>query len=1036
MSISPPASRAGKISRIRKCAASLTRYGIGYVAAWTAFMVALTLTTLYYHHRDTLKEAESEARNYFLLNQFYRGWAARLGGVYAPADKVAPNPYLTTPRRDLRTEDGQQLTLVNPAYMTRMVFEAIRHSSATPVISKLVSDRPLNPANAPDDWERVALDAFIHEGATERTQLSRINGQPYLRYISRFTTLPPCLSCHGVQGYRTGDVRGGITIAIPLAPYLASEAQTRNNLVTGYLALWLAGSVGIAAGFRKRSRYEEELRASEEKFRTICDWTQDWEYWTDSLGGLRYVSPSCADHTGYPPGSFLEDPELLVRLVHPEDREAYERHVRQSRLQPEGCAGAHEFRIVARDGTQRWIHHACRPVFLNGSYQGRRISNRDITMQKLHEQELAIRAELLNSVSDSVLVLDRGGKILDANETAWRWYGSSREELLELNLADLSSNREVPVLTRLEQIFAAGSAVFESEHRLKNGERRLVEVTARIIAYRGFPACLSSIRDVTERKLVEEDLHRARLEQQQAAEALKESERTLRVLFEVTQAGIIQLDDQGVVRFANPRMAEMLGLPPEQLLGSDYLTLVGADQMELAAEHLDRLFTGATECLSTERHYRRADGSLFWGYLTARRVVSGGGDLVTMVGTVTDLSELKSAEEKRLRMEQQMLHVQKLESLGVLAGGIAHDFNNILLAIMGNASLALHRLPPDSPAQYHLEQIERASDEAADLARQMLAYSGKGHFVLQAVDLNRLIRDMTAMLEVSLSKKVTLRFELDEGIPCLVADATQLRQIVMNLAINASEAIEEHNGVITIATGCLECDRSLLAGTWLNDDLPPGLYDFLEVHDTGCGMDPETLARIFEPFFTTKFTGRGLGMAAILGIVRGHRGAIAVKSEPGRGTLFRIYLPASRQSACEQAKAEVSPTWRGSGTVLLVDDEKTVREVGRELLHELGFTVICAADGEEALSCYQAHGEEISLVLMDLTMPNLNGEEAFRELVRLDPGVRVVLSSGFTEQEVTGKFPGQRLAGFMQKPYTLTALRELLSSLDLDAAKK
>ncbi|GFO60182.1 hypothetical protein GMST_25070 [Geomonas silvestris] len=1032
---SPSAAQAGKTSRITRLSASLSRYGVGYIAAWTAFMVSLTLTTLYFHHQDTLKEAESEARNYFLLNQFYRGWAARLGGVYAPADKVAPNPYLTTPRRDLRTEDGQELTLVNPAYMTRMVFEAIRHSSATPVISKLVSDRPLNPANAPDPWEREAIEAFIRKGATERTQLSSINGQPYLRYISRFTTLPPCLTCHGVQGYRTGEVRGGITIAIPLAPYLASEAQTRNDLVAGYLALWFAGTVGIGASSRKRTRYEERLRASEEKFRTICDWTQDWEYWIDASGELRYLSPSCEEHTGHPPDAFLADPDLLARLVHPEDREAYVHHVRQSRLQPKECAGTHEFRIIARDGTLRWIHHACRPVFSAGNYQGRRISNRDITVQKLHEQELAVRAELLNCVSDSVLVLDRGGKILDANETAWRWYGSSREELLELNLADFSSNREFPALKRLEQIFSAGSAVFESEHLLKNGERRLVEVTARIIDYRGRPACLSSIRDITERKLVEEDLHQARLEQQQAAEALKESERTLRVLFEVTQAGIIQLDDQGVVRFANPRMAEMLGLAPEQLLGSDYRALIGADQVEPATENLRQLFSGATECLSTERHYRRADGSPFWGYLTARRVVSGGGGVVTMVGTVTDLSELKSAEEKRLRMEQQMLHVQKLESLGVLAGGIAHDFNNILLAIMGNASLALHRLPPDSPAQYHLEQIEHASDKAADLARQMLAYSGKGHFVLQAVDLNRLVQDMTAMLEVSLSKKVTLHFELDEGIPCLVADATQLRQIVMNLAINATEAIGEQSGDITIRTGCLECDRSLLASTWLNDDLPPGFYDFLEVRDTGCGMDADTLARIFEPFFTTKFTGRGLGMAAILGIVRGHKGAISVESEPGRGTCFRIYLPASRQTSCETSKVETSQAWRGSGTVLLVDDEKAVREVGRELLRALGFAVICAEDGAEALKRYQERRDEISLVLMDLTMPNLNGEETFRELIRLDPGVRVVLSSGFTEQEVAGKFPGRRLAGFMQKPYTLGALRELLSRLDLTAPK-
>jgi two-component system cell cycle sensor histidine kinase/response regulator CckA len=311
----------------------------------------------------------------------------------------------------------------------------------------------------------------------------------------------------------------------------------------------------------------------------------------------------------------------------------------------------------------------------------------------------------------------------------------------------------------------------------------------------------------------------------------------------------------------------------------------------------------------------------------------------------------------------------------------------------------------------------------------MLAYSGQGQFVLEALDLNRLIREMTGMLELSVSKKSALDFQLAPELPSMVADPTQVRQIVMNLAINASEAIGDSSGVISVATGCRYCDRSRLADTWLNDELPEGHYLFIEISDTGCGMEPETVERIFEPFFSTKFTGRGLGMAAILGIVRGHKGAIKVASAPCKGSSFTVYFPASELPAKQPDPEGAAKEWRGAGTVLLVDDEETIRTVAAEMLRELGFGVVTAADGNEALQMYRLGKDEIALVLMDLNMPRLSGEEAFHEMRRIDARVRVILSSGFSEQEVTRKFLGQGLAGFIQKPYSLGTLRDTLSRL-------
>jgi signal transduction histidine kinase len=398
-------------------------------------------------------------------------------------------------------------------------------------------------------------------------------------------------------------------------------------------------------------------------------------------------------------------------------------------------------------------------------------------------------------------------------------------------------------------------------------------------------------------------------------------------------------------------------------------------------------------------------------------------------------AELTAANEQlqreiieRARVQEQLLHAQKLESLGVLAGGIAHDFNNILMAIIGNADLALMRISRESPAIENLRSIEKAATRAADLAKQMLAYSGKGRFVIEDINVNRLLEEMLTMLEVSISKKAVLRLNFAKNLPLIEADATQLRQIVMNLVINASEAIGERSGVISVTSGCMECDRSYLKNVWWDENIAEGRYVFLEIADSGCGMGKETLSKLFDPFFTTKFTGRGLGMAAVLGIVRGHKGTIKVYSEPGKGTSFKILLPASENPA-ELLSSEAAVTlWHGTGNVLLVDDEESVRGIGVAMLSELGYTVITANDGQEAIEIFK-QTPDIAFVILDLTMPHLDGEQCFRELRRLKADVKVIMSSGYNEQEVTQKFTGKGLAGFIQKPYRFAVLSEAIKSI-------
>jgi PAS domain S-box-containing protein len=390
------------------------------------------------------------------------------------------------------------------------------------------------------------------------------------------------------------------------------------------------------------------------------------------------------------------------------------------------------------------------------------------------------------------------------------------------------------------------------------------------------------------------------------------------------------------------------------------------------------------------------------------------------------LLERKRVIEERLELERQLLHSQKLESLGVLAGGIAHDFNNILTAIVGNTELALMHLPPQSPIADNLLRIEKAASRATDLARQMLAYSGRGKFVIESIDLNHLIEEMGRILEVSIPKKVALRYQLAAHLPPIQGDATQIRQVVMNLVINAAEAIGETDGEVTITTGCTTCDSAHLKEIWHMDPLAAGVYIFLEVTDTGCGMSRDVFDKLFDPFFTTKFTGRGLGMAAVLGIVRGHHGAITVQTEEGKGSTFRILLPASLSGQDAEVAPDSTEELRASGTVLLVDDEETVLEIGTAMLETLGYRVITAGNGVEALDRYREH-HDITLVILDLTMPQMDGMQCFKALQALNPEVRVVMSSGFNEQEVTKQLDAQGLSGFIQKPYRLADLKSVLA---------
>ena len=410
-----------------------------------------------------------------------------------------------------------------------------------------------------------------------------------------------------------------------------------------------------------------------------------------------------------------------------------------------------------------------------------------------------------------------------------------------------------------------------------------------------------------------------------------------------------------------------------------------------------------------ERNYSRDD--LFFIHAIAN-----------VLGAAFERTAMDRAEEEHRALERQMLHGQKLESLGILAGGIAHDFNNLLVSVLGNAGLALAELSPSSPVRSRLEDIELAAQRAAELTRQMLDYAGRSRSVVQRVNLSDLVVELVTLLRTVVARTADIDVRLADNLPEVEADASQLRQVVMNLVTNAADAIGGASGRIEITTGRMSATREYLSHSCSGQDVEPGEFVFAEVADTGCGMAEETLARIFDPFFTTKVTGRGLGLASVLGIVRSHRGAIAVESTPSVGTRFRLLLPTAGVASSSRAVPHAAQTPAPGGTILIVDDDDGVRTVSTLSLERAGFRVVTARDGEEGMGLMERWGGEFDAVLLDMTMPRLSGAETCHLIKQLRPDLPIVLTSGYTEPDTDTRPDIRDVAGFLQKPFTPASL--------------
>ncbi len=488
--------------------------------------------------------------------------------------------------------------------------------------------------------------------------------------------------------------------------------------------------------------------------------------------------------------------------------------------------------------------------------------------------------------------------------------------------------------------------------------------------------------------------------------------------------GLLVSDNQELVRLANPAAGRLLGRDVDDLLNRP----IQAVTTEVAL--LDAFEAVRTpEPTTREVGFESADGRSRVVTVSGTRVDDRSGWPVGGIFLLHDLTEQRQAEQETHRLEGWVRQTQRMESLGIMAGGIAHDFNNILSAILGSSEMARLKLPGDSPLQEELATISRSVEHAAELTDQLLTYAGRGTSLEEPVDLQALIGEMTGLLRSAISKKARLETRLADDLPTILGDRGQLRQVILNLVTNASEALDGATGTIVVQTDVVDARASDEPGP-----AEPRRKVRLRVTDTGSGMDGETRARVFDPFFTTKFAGRGLGLATVLGIVQGHGGEIRVESQPGAGARFEVRFPARTEESAAMVAAGAPgrsrPDWRGSGLVLLADDEAAVRSPVRNLLMTLGFGVEEACDGADALETFRARMNDFRLVVLDLTMPALGGREVFAEIRQLSPSMPVVFMSGYSEALGAAQLE-DRATAFLHKPFDLAALaRKIRETMD------
>ncbi|MEE2663583.1 MAG: PAS domain S-box protein [Myxococcota bacterium] len=760
--------------------------------------------------------------------------------------------------------------------------------------------------------------------------------------------------------------------------------------------------------------FSETVARFRELIRSLGIWLLD----IDSQGCIVGCGTTSRELIGKPAAPLVGMPGS--ELVHPDEKIALESFVAGHQTR-----ASQRFRIRHDNG--EWRHFELQMssgVRADGSGP-RLIFARNVTAEHDVVRELRSSQDryrtLAENMTDLIVEIDSAGRFLYVSPSCEELIGYTPEQLLGSDVESILRENQIQTDERDQlldgfrnQVQARGEGG-RRIYRVRHTDGRQLWLDSRARTYRTANGAIHAVvisRDVTELVAAQGDL--ADLEKRYA------------MLGETSRDLITEIGPEGTFVYLSPNARALLGYEPEELIGTPPMDLAHpADRDRVlndfapAPETPQVAFTPPYRCRLKDGSYRWFEGS---GTSYTR---PDSGETYT-IGLLRDVHERVNKREAERALEERVQRAQRLEGLGVMAGGIAHDFNNLLTPILGQSSLALMDLPENTELHERIEKVRNAARRAAKLTNQMLAYAGAGPLLFEATDLSELVREMGQLLESTVSGKAVIHFELADELAPIEADGAQISQVVMNLIANAAEAVGDGNGTISVRTRRLP-GSAINKGDLVLGEADPALsYVCFEVEDTGVGMDSATRSRIFDPFFTTKFTGRGLGLAAVLGIVRGHDGAIELDTEQGRGTRFRVLLPPYTLGEPALAESSTASTWSSSGFILLADDDAGVRDLSVETLERCGFTVLIARNGREALEQFDQYGDQIRAVLLDRTMPIVSGEETFATLRRKRPYLPVIIVSGYSEESATLAIAENRPDGFLKKPFQPEVLIETI----------
>lgn len=807
--------------------------------------------------------------------------------------------------------------------------------------------------------------------------------------------------------------KNGVTVWIGQNTQLIMDKET------------IVGFQSISRDITDRKLAQDTLQESEGRLQGLVEHIPQRIFIKDRNSVYLYCNKQYASDHGITPDQIKGKDDF--EFYTPEMALAY-------RADDEACMATGTARETEKpyqcNGQELWIHTIKVPyrdgqgqiIGVLGLFED--ITNRKRMELTLRDSESRLRT-LAETMPDALVVYDDLGRVTFANNAFEELYGWSTKELVGKTITNFVPPSEKEITRHnWESTIRGETVVFETKRWTK--ECKVIDVqisTSRLQKSNGkYTGGVVVHHDITARK--------------REHEKLQNNEYMLKTILATSPVGIGLVLDRKI-KWVNDACLKMFGFEDQEEIAGQSTRIFYPSDEEYECAGLE-LYTDMQSGKISEivASFGRKDGSIFDARIRIRSVdPSSSENLIIFV--ITDISDQLRAEQDKLDLQTQLVQSQKLEALGTLAGGIAHDFNNQLAVVLGNLELALMDRALDPKTRQKIANAITAAKSSAESSRQMQIYAGNTLRFPVDLDLNELAHKNQDILKSAVSKTTTLHFEIDEGLPLIRGDADQIQLIITSLVMNASEAIGANTGDVTIKTGVMDCDEAYLSLSRLEEKPAPGELVFLEVADNGCGMDAETQHRLFDPFFTTKFRGRGLGMAEVMGLVKGHRGAIIVDSQAGKGTTIRVLFPVATQElepsvkdiTMTEPRSTISENLMRSKTILVVDDEQSVRELCVEWLDLLGYNTIAAVDGAEGVGIFRERLNEIDMVLLDYVMPRMNGIEALDELIRIKPDVKVIFSSGYNEDIMRERFPGPRPASILHKPYDMDILKAELDRL-------